>query len=353
MTKAEALGILQLPRNYDKEWLRLNYHKFFVDEFRLKSAALTNSEVSQHESILNLLNKAFSLLDGTEIVENDELQLDFRLKEIDKSKLQNLKKKPETAFVSFIEKMMREHREGLSLSLLEISIGLSLKESHGFSPVNLNVLMPLLGQLLIELGMVNQGIKYFNFGKGNYEKGLAFKHIGDYKMAAHHFALELPLNESNVPVDEICQHISICYFLLNDYENAIDIIETVLPRLATKKNIFEESCKWKNFATAIMVSMNKLNKFAGKTFDGIKLRLKYPLCFKYLQKCYGNIDAAWNVIESFESNSSKYDEFLNNLKTKPNFRNNINMDYDLEEISECYSSIFNQPLNKSLIYNPK
>lgn len=353
MIKAEALGILQLPRNYDKEWLRLNYHKFFVDEFRLKSVALTNSEVAQHVSILNLINQAYSQLDGTEIIEIDELQFDFRLKEFEKNKLHSLKKKPEMAFVSFIEKMMREHREGLSLSLLEISIGLSLKESHGFSPVNLNVLMPLLGQLLIELGLINQGIKYYNFGKDNYEKGLAYKQIGDYKMAAHHFALELPLNESNVPVAEICQHISICYFLLNDYENAVDIIETVLPRIASKKNIFEESCKWKSFATAIMVSMNKLNKFAGKTLDGIKLRLKYPLCYKYLQNCYGNLDAAWQVIESFELNSGLYDDFLNNLKTKPNFRSNINMDYDLDEISECYSSIFNQPLNKSLIYNPK
>lgn len=353
MTQNEALKILQLNVDFSPELLRHNYHKRYVECFRGKSVALTNDEVDEKKGQIQLLNDAFCTLDNTEVLKEGEIQLDFRFRDFDKEEILKSQNEPNKSLRSFIERMMVENREGLALSLLEMSIALSARESSSLPQSNLKGLIPLLGKLLLELGLVEQGIKFLNFGKSSAEKAENHFGIGDYKMAAHHYAMELKLSESNMTVDDICQRIAICYFLLSDYENATNIVEEVLPKLAPTKQIFETSCKSNNFAIAMMISIYKQDDYKGKMVDAIKLRLKYPLCYKYLQNCFGKVETAWNVIKNFEEDNTAYEQFMNELKPPTFIRKEVNMDYDEEEISQIYLNLFEEPIQRSLIYHPK
>lgn len=352
MKRSEALDLLQLQEGFDTEQLRLNYHEKFVLCYRELSAAVTIEDSERKKTELHELNKAYSEIEGQDIIDSEMLQFDFRFKNFDRDEILNDKKKSMDEIAVFVQKMMNERREGLALSLLEKGISLSAMEQSNFAYSNLRTLIPLLGELLIELGLTNQGMKYLNFGKTSYKKALNYIRIGDYKMAAHHFALELKLSESGVGSDEICREISLCYFLLNDYENATNIIEEVLPRVVPKRQIFEENCKEKDFAIAMMVSIYKLNDYRGKILDEIKIRLKYPLCFKYLVNCFGKIENAWKIVLEFERDNKAYDKFMSGLKPKSSIRKKVDMSYDLDEISEIHLHLFEVPIKKSLIYHP-
>ena len=99
--------------------------------------------------------------------------------------------------------------------------------------------------------------------------------------------------------------------------------------------------------------MSRLHELEGSSVDALKMRVKYPLCSKYLQNCYGKISAAFKVIEEFERESDKYDLFLDSLKPKNPVKESIEADYTIEELQKAYLQLFEEPLLKSLIYNPK
>jgi hypothetical protein len=96
-----------------------------------------------------------------------------------------------------------------------------------------------------------------------------------------------------------------------------------------------------------------LDEVQGKIFEQVKIWLKYPLCLKYLQNCYGKLSSAFKVIEEFEKDNSAYDEFLNNLKPKPFIKEHVVLKYEDIEFEENYYDLFKQPISKSLIYHPK
>jgi len=353
MNKTQAKELLKLPISFDKETLRLHYHEHFIRTFRLKSASLTIENSNELDSKLSSINKAFCVLDNSEIQNINELQFDFRFEKLEKKIKATKSHRSKNDLVKHVENLIHLERYGLALSLLEIGIELSLKEDSKISLSSIGRAINTLGKVLVELGLVSQGILFLNYNVGNYDKALNYRRVGEYKLAAHHFALELRLRESEIPVDVLCQRISICYFLLNDFENSIKIIEEVLPKLIPKKNIFEESCQYKDFATAILVSMYRLNAVSGKKIDKIKIRLKYPLCFKYLQQCYGKLEVALAVMLKFENDHDEYEEFLNKLKAEPFVREVVDLQYNLSELEENYYDLFEQPMNNSLIYNPK
>ncbi len=352
MNKSEARDILGLSKDFDKESLRLQYHTQFIETFRLKSASLTIENSKSLEAKLADINRAFSILDGSEIQNVNELQFDFRFEKFEKKITATKSHRSRNDLVRHVENLIQQKRYGLALSILEIGIKLSFLEESEISLSSVERAINTLGKVIIQLGMVNQGLRYLNYKTGNYEKAQNYRRVGEYKLAAHHFALEMMLRESDVPLEDLCQRISICYFLLNDFENSIKIIEEVLPQITPRKSVFEGACDYKNFATAIVVSMNKLNAVSGKKFDNIRVRLKYPLCFKYLQKCHGNIDDALAILANFKNDSNAYEEFLNSLKPEPFITEEVDLQYSLSELEENYD-LFEQPMKKSLIYNPK
>ena len=85
----------------------------------------------------------------------------------------------------------------------------------------------------------------------------------------------------------------------------------------------------------------------------LKIWVKYPLSSKYLQKCYGKISEAYKVIEEFEKESDKYDQFLNLLKPKNPVKEQVKADYSIKELQNSYQDLFEEPMLKSLIYHPK
>lgn len=353
MTHSEASDILELNPGFDREGLKLAYHRLFVSTFRSKSFSQTMDESKELEKKLVQINQAFCLLDKSEILSEYELQLDFRHDDLEKYLDLSQNNESNKELTETLDYITRHEKFGLALSLLEEGITTGMGPEQPETLKSIPDALRLLGKVLISMGLVNQGIKYLNFGLKNYNKALNYKRIGEYRLAAHHFAMELKNKETEVPIDEICQKISICYFLLGDFENAIQIIEEVLPNLLPRKSLFDGSCKAKDFATAIMVSMFRLDEVSGKKLDNIKIRLKYPLCFKYLQNCYGNLDTAFKVIEEFEKNNNSYDEFLRDLKPKTYIRPKIILTYELLELHEYYFQLFRKPLRKSLLYHPK
>ncbi len=353
MTKSEARELFELDENFDKEDLRLIYHKKYIGVYRKKSAAVTLDQVKECDEEIQGLNIAFCTLDSSEIKNSDELQLDFRNRDFEERFSSSKSRRSIENFNVHIHNLLQHNRYGLALSLLEIGIFLSLKKDSEVSMASISRSINSMGKLLTELGLIHQGIRYQNFNQSDYEKGRNFKRIGEYRLAAHHFALELRNKDTRFPIDDLCQHISLCYFLLNDYENAISIIEEVLPKLMPKKNIFEESCKWKDFATTLMISMYRMNVVKGKQFDMIKIRVKYPLSSKYLNNCFGSLDAAWKVVEKLEKNHDEFDLFMKGIVPEPFVKKNVDLEYSIEELEENYFDLFEIPMNKSLIYNPK
>ena len=84
-----------------------------------------------------------------------------------------------------------------------------------------------------------------------------------------------------------------------------------------------------------------------------KTIVKYPLCSKYLLNCYGKLSTAFADVEAFDEDQEAYDEFLNNLKPRNPVTEQLELNYAVEELQESFLTMYGEPLEKSLIYNPK
>ena len=252
-----------------------------------------------------------------------------------------------------IEALLKDGHHVLIMRLLEISICNYLKNNTKKTAPDFITEIRLLGKTMVELGLINQGIPYYNFGLRPFYKAKNYKKIGDYRSALNLFAQELKIKNNDIPLDEICQHLAVCYFLMNEYQNAVNVIEEILPQLMAKKQIFETACKWKSFATVLMVSIYKLDQIKGKKLELIKVRVKYPLSTKYLQNCFGSIQEAFKTINAFEQDHALYEDFLDNLKTRSIARSDITMEYTLDEMKEKYYQFFDDSISKSNLYHPK
>ena len=351
MIVPEAIKILELQEKFEREELKKNYIRLFLSAHRRKCAAVTIVEMESQEKQIQRINMAYSVLNKTEVSSTGNLLLDIVEVPVKDQELRH--HKANDKLEEFILQLIEGKKHALCIRLLELAI----TEFDDNAPRKLNfdliVAYRLLGKVLIESGLINQGVPYYNYGQSNFERGKSYMEIGDYRSALHFIGKELRKRETDIPYDEVCQLISICYFLVGEYQNAIQIIEDVLPALLPKKQIFEESCKSKKFATVTMICMYRLHKLEGTTLDAIKMRVKYPLCSKYLQNCYGKITEAYKVIEEFEHESEKYDLFLDSLKPENPVKEDIDPDYTIEELQRAYLVLFDEPLLKSLIYNPK
>ena len=352
MITTEAIGILNLQDKFEREELKKNYISSFISAHRKKCVAVTIVEMESQERQIHRINMAYGVLNKSELPAAGMMEFDF-VDESSKEELSLTHHGPSKKLEDFILSLLRNKKHGLCLRLLELAISNYDDSTSNKISFDLGVAYRLLGKVLIEVGLINQGVPFYNYGHSNYEKGKSFMQIGDYRSALHFMGKELRKRETEVPYDEICQLISICYFLIGEYQNAINIIEDVLPELVPKKQIFEESCKSKKFATATMLCMSRLHKLEGGSLDALKMRVKYPMCSKYLQNCYGKISEAYKVIEEFERESDKYDLFLDSLKPKNPVKESIEEDYTIEELQKAYLELFQEPLLKSLIYNPK
>ena len=351
MIKAEAISILNLQDKFEIEELKKNYISAFVSSYRKKSAAVTMVEMESQEKVIHRINLAYSILNNSELT-IEALRFDFEA-ESSNEELSLNHPGPNKKIENFILALLEKNKHGLCIRLLELAIS----EHNESTPRKLNfdlaIAYRLLGKTLIQIGLINQGMPLYNFGHTHLERGKSYMQIGDFRSALHYMGKEIRMRETDVPFDEICQMISICYFLIGEYENALNIIEEVLPTLIPKKQIFEESCKSKKFATVIMLCMYRIHDLEGSNFDTLKIWVKYSMCSKYLKSCYGKISEAYKVIEEFERESEKYDEFLISLKPKNPVKEKIDTQYEIEELQKSYLELFDEPLLKSLIYNPK
>ena len=352
MDKKEAIEILGLKIEFDKDELKKIYTRQFISAFRAKSAALTIIESEQLDRRLHEFNEAFCTLDDSEILERGDYQFDFRHLQAP-TKYETFVSKGNNVLEESLQSLLSEGHHLLLLRLLEISIFNYLSDKSKKMTENFFSEVRMMGKTLIELGLINQGVVYYAYGLNFYEKAKRYFSVGDYRSAIHFFGKELKNGKSQIPKDEICQQISISYFLLNEYRNAVGIIEDVLPELLPNKEIFEHACRWKNFATELMVSIYKVSRLESKTLDNLKIRMKYPLSAKYLQKCYGKVSEAFKIIDKFEKNHAEYDDFLDSIKPKSIVREKISSDYSFEDLKEKYFSFFDDSISKSLIYNPK
>jgi len=352
MDKKEAQDILGLRNGFDKEDLKKSYTLNFIKVFREKSAAMTIEKSEQFDRRLHEFNEAFCILDNSEILERGDYQFDFRHLNAP-SRHETIVSVGNTELEKSLEKLLTAGHHLLLLRLLEISISKYLSNpTRKLIPTFFSEVR-IMGKTLIELGLINQGIVYYSYGLDNFEKARRYKSVGDYRSAIHYFGKELKNKNSEVPKDEVCQLISISYFLLNEYKNAIGIIENILPQLLPNKQIFEQACRWKNFATELMVSIYKVHRIEGKQLDVLKIRVKYPLSAKYLQKCHGKVSEAFKVIDNFEKNHVEYDAFIDSIKPKSIVKEKISFDYNTQELKEKYFSFFNDSILKSHIYHPK
>ena len=350
MNKKEASSILHLEQNFEREELRKAYLTSFIVAFRMKSAAVTIVEMESRDRELRNINQAYSLLQELEARDSTSLLFDFDIKAAADIKESNhISGK---GLEEHITALLAERKHLMSIRLLELAI---VRYSSSKSALNfdLTTAYRMLGKCLIQCGLINQGISFYNYGLKPYHRAKNLMLIADYRSALHYFGMELKKKETDVPYDEICQIISICYFLVGEYENALNIIEDVLPQFIPKRQIFENECKSRKFATAIMLSMYRLMNLEGRKMENLKIRVKYPMCSKYLQNCFGKISEAFKVIGEFEKMPEKHDAFFDSLKPENPVRERIEEDYDIGELQSCFLNIFGKPLEKSLIYHPK
>lgn len=352
MLHTESISVLHLPSKFSYEELRHNYHLEYLRLYRNKLSAATQEDIREIEDQVREVNLCFCELEGQPLLGELDLQLDFRHN--------NLPEIPDPALFSDedmrleqnIKDLWGNHQHGLALRLLEICINQAKLSERGKHRIHYSPTMKLLGRTMLELGMAEQGTGFATFGLSNYEKAQVYKRISDYKTAAIYLGKSLQTGDAPIPIDEVCQQISICYFLLNDYENALNIIEDILPELIPRRNIFEISCKSKKFATSLMISVTRLSNVSASVFQSTKLRLKYPLSYKYLRNCYGSVANAFKIVEEIEGNPQLFDEFMASLHQDTIFRNVVELDYSIENLGAVYFKIFNNPLEKSLIYHP-
>ena len=351
MNRKDAISVLKLEENFETEELHRAYLSSFINAFRKKSAAVTIVEMETCERVIKDINRAYCHLHERDYPDNTSLLFDFNYQDSDEKEDANQISGP--GLEDHVVNLLEQRKHIMCIRLLELAIVRYGEGNAKATNFNTTTAYRMLGKCLIQCGMINQGIPFYNYRLKAYNRAKNLMLIGDYRSALHYFGKELKEKETEVSYDEICQLISISYFLSGEYQNALNIIEDVLPQFMPKRQIFENECRSKKFATAIMLCMYRLMNLEGNTLESIKIRVKYPMCSKYLQNCYGKISEAFKVIEEFEKIPEKQDAFFNSLKPENPVRERIEASYEIEDLQAQFLLIFGKPLEKSLIYNPK
>ncbi|MEQ8323603.1 MAG: hypothetical protein RIC15_11775 [Vicingaceae bacterium] len=350
MNKSEAEKILKLSGKYELEELKRAYLCSFVNTFRKSAAAVTIMEMEQRERELKRINSAYFSLNGNQDPKDASIHFDFEPLTVvtpEKPSEKNLNIQEQ------ILDLLSQQKHTLCIRLLEQALLQYNQDTGKVIGLDRVKVLRLLGKTLIQIGMINKGMPLYNMSLLAYEKAKNMMAIGDYRSALHYFGKELNDKETKVPFDEICEMISICYFLSGDYENALSIVENVLPGLMPKRQIFSGGSQTEKYATVLLICIYRSMNLEGGSLDQLKIRVKYPLAAKYLQNCYGKISEAIKIVDDFENNPESYDRFMDSLKPANPVREQIELSYELDDLQIQYLAIFGQPMKKSLIYNPK
>lgn len=352
MTKAEALDLFSISGDCDREYLRMIYHAAYVGNFRSRSSAVNSDEAAALTGKLHKLNQAYTLLCYKERAVIDALMFDFNPGELI-SLPQNRMPDREAGFREVVGEVLAEGKHGMAMSLLERGIAMSLSPSSSLSLKPLDEAVRMLGKIVCDLGLISQSITLKTAGLGNIEKANVLYSMNEFRLAAQAFATELQADKPQMEKDELCLHIAACHFMLAEYEYALDVVESVLPRIMPAKAIFRGRHASADMAMSLMLCMKKIRKRKGIFLEKAYSGWKYPITVRYLMKCHGSLERAFKIRNKFMAETEESESIPPSLKTKFSPLTECRMEYDMEEYSRYYYRLFSRPLSGSLIYNPE
>lgn len=356
MNKSEAITMLQADDQLTPELIRHNYGVKFLHLYRNKVNAVLNEEADNLDRKMLELNEAYGTLRQHAIAGHSGFDYDFGQLPLIGADTAYYRTEPIPEFLKLIEcsrELMKDKKYGLAFRLIETGIFKSLNDPKFKHSISTKHLLRCFGSVLTKVGMVAEGVQFMNDGAPDYYKGQTFFEIGDYRTAIQYFGEELKKKETMIDKQDVALSIAKCYFLLREYENCLQVLESILPNLVPRSKLFNAPIKSKKHGKIMLLSIHLIGKLQGQPIDRMRAKILYPVTMKFIQKCFGSVNDAVTVLKEYRNNSEKVEAFMESITPVLEIDEQAHLEYDIEQLQRHFFEIFDEPMNQSLIYHKK
>ncbi|HPS59111.1 MAG TPA: DnaJ domain-containing protein [Spirochaetota bacterium] len=367
MNHKNALEILELLNEYSIEDVKRNYRKLVFKHHPDRAHGATNEKITELNNKIILYNEAYDLLTNKTSDDNFssmnfnwdapwtvQCQYDYSFTLEDKQYFQMQK------LQRICGELGTERKYGLKIRLYEIGINKCLNGDyiHSNKDYRLYQMGRDLGDLLFQLGLITDGIKFFQMVEANYYLGNAYFYYEDYENAIKYWSYEFSNPQTSADPDDMYEGLNLqiarAYFLSNQYEKCINTIEHLIESKIIQKKSFppyddKRPSYPKYFPQLLLYSIYILegNKFLSE----IDIKNKYHISYRFIIKLLENYKKAIDSMEKIVSDEKEYNKFIKRTKPKDTYKikGDISLDYSIEELKSIYEKIFHEPYICELI----
>ncbi len=340
MKLKEAREFLGLLEEEDESIIMRNYRIKFVELAYLRNTAVTHKESELHSEQLKLLNNSLKTVLSDADFPEDTMYLDPCIGQILDD---NIGKSDLPAMTEFQQlkqdctQLHQDQKSGLALRLCELSVKKCLEDDKYHKKPNLSFLRELIGDQLMRIGLVNQGLKFLLLPDNHFKNGLTLMNTRDYATAVKYFGKTLQLGENTDEKLQACLAVVQCYFLIGSFENCIDFVENIIPEVI-EPGAYEADQKERKIGKVIAYCLWRV---LNGNINRIVLKLKFPMSHHIISQDFSNLNEAFDEVKKYNSESNMPNELLKLIEPKPIIFEPVNMDYSEEELYKKYYEIFN------------
>ena len=346
MNYKKAINILNLKDNFSIEELKKSYYKQIIinhpDKFTNSSIQIREKQVLLTQEI----NSAYRYL-LSNIYKNENINFGFGFN----SNYNNYEYTNDYFELQELWhtclNLQSEEKFGLSIRLFEIGINLCFTRNY-HNCHRLYQLQRDLGTMLIDLGLITEGIEHLKKGKASYYLAQTYLKLKDYDKSIFYSRSEIQEITTAAPAEISKLNIAKCFYLKGDLRGCLGILgydNFSSDNLTIHRNeaffIYEE---FKNYSQKIclmfLISIYQYFLSNGEAFNKRNIYNKFPILKKIIKNSNLNINLGIKkILDSPELLNNKLKKELH-LKYSP--IENPDLDYNEIELKIILKRIFGE-----------